>query len=96
MKKVAVIIVAGIILIPILLIALINKKQRIKFWYRFNRTNSTIPNTKIDQLFTLCVNFLLILAAHLNMTYNEINIWIFCIIWPIITTTSIILNILLI
>lgn len=54
MKKV---VVAGIILIPILLMTSINKKCRIRLWYKFNKTYNLIPNTKIDQLFTLCVIF---------------------------------------
>ena len=54
-----------------------------------------LPDNKIDQLFSLCVNFLLLVAKRVGMTYNEINIWIFCIIWPIITILSIALNIVL-
>ncbi len=39
----------------------------------------------IDRIFYLCVYLLCWLATELNMTYNEVNVWIFCIIWPIIT-----------
>ena len=49
----------------------------------------------IDKVFYLCVRFLKWLAEKLNMTYNEVNVWIFCVIWPIITIISIILNIIL-
>jgi hypothetical protein len=39
----------------------------------------------IDTLFYLCVQILLWLAGVLGVSYNEVNIWIFCIIWPIVT-----------
>lgn len=39
----------------------------------------------IDALFDLCVRILIWLAALFGVSYNEINIWIFCVIWPIFT-----------
>jgi len=39
----------------------------------------------MDALFDLCVQFLLWLADLLGVSYNAINIWIFCIIWPAFT-----------
>ncbi len=42
-------------------------------------------NTLIDSIFDACVRFLSNLAKLLGITYNEINVWIFCIIWPIFT-----------
>ncbi len=42
-------------------------------------------NTLIDFIFEACVLFLGNLAKLLGMTYNEINVWIFCVIWPIFT-----------
>ena len=48
---------------------------------------------KIDTIFMLCVYFLQWLAKRLGMTYNEVNVWIFCVIWPIITLVSIGLNV---
>jgi hypothetical protein len=39
----------------------------------------------IDALFDLCVDILMWLAALFGVSYNEINIWIFCVIWPILT-----------
>jgi len=39
----------------------------------------------IDTLFDLCVQILLLLARIFGISYNEINIWIFCVIWPIVT-----------
>lgn len=44
-----------------------------------------LPKKEVDQLFDICVEILVWMAKGLNMTYNEINIWIFCIIWPILT-----------
>ncbi len=38
----------------------------------------------INELFDYCVEVLTIGAKMLGMTYNEINIWIFCIIEPIV------------
>jgi hypothetical protein len=39
----------------------------------------------IDSLFDLCVRILIWFAALFDVSYNEINIWIFCVIWPIFT-----------
>jgi len=43
----------------------------------------------MDYVFNQCVDFLVWLAALLGLTYNEINVWIFCIIWPLITLSLI-------
>ncbi len=40
--------------------------------------------TKMDQVFDWCVNILVLYAHRFNITYKEINVWIFCIIEPII------------
>ena len=48
-------------------------------------------NTLIDSIFDLCVRFLLWLADILGVSYYTINIWIFCIIWPLLTIALIIL-----
>jgi len=42
-------------------------------------------NPVIDGLFRLCVNILLWLADLFGVSYNTINIWIFCVIWPALT-----------
>ena len=39
----------------------------------------------IDGLFKLCVIFLVDLSDLLGLTYEEINIYIFVIIWPCLT-----------
>ena len=98
MKRLLIILFSGILLIPVLVLCLVSKKQRIKYWYAFNdriKTYPSLPENKIDQLFSLCVNFLLLVGKRVRMSYNEINIWIFCIIWPILTLISIALNIVL-
>ncbi|MBO5675771.1 MAG: hypothetical protein J6S07_05540 [Bacteroidaceae bacterium] len=98
MKRLLIILFSGILLIPVLVLCLVSKKQRIKYWYAFNdriKTYPSLPENKIDQLFSLCVNFLLLVGKRVRMSYNEINIWIFCIIWPVLTLISIALNIVL-
>lgn len=77
MKKFITIIISGILLIPVLLVSLVNQSCRVKIWHCFNdvvHTYSVMPEAKVDQLFTLCVNFLLILGKRVGMSYNEINI----------------------
>ena len=39
----------------------------------------------IDALFDLCVRILIWLAHVFGVSYNEINIWIFCVVWPVFT-----------
>lgn len=47
-------------------------------------------------IFYLCVQWLLYCGNKIGMSYTNINILIFCIIWPIIMITSILLNVILI
>lgn len=37
----------------------------------------------IDQTFNFCVKLLFDIAEIFGITYEEINVWIFCVIWPI-------------
>jgi hypothetical protein len=39
----------------------------------------------MDQIFDWCVNVLVYWAGIFGITYKEINVWVFVIIWPIIT-----------
>ena len=39
----------------------------------------------IDETFDFCVKLLFDVADLMNITYEEINVWIFCVIWPILT-----------
>ena len=44
-----------------------------------------MDNLTIDFVFDQCVLFLIWAANLLGITYEEINVYIFCIIWPILT-----------
>ena len=46
----------------------------------------------MNDIFQACVDLLNAIASMLNMTYKEVNVWIFCIIWPIITIVLIFLT----
>jgi hypothetical protein len=51
-----------------------------------------VPGEKMmDVIFDWCVRLLVFLAAQLGITYKEINVWIFVIVWPIITLVLIVL-----
>jgi hypothetical protein len=39
----------------------------------------------VDRVFQGCVDFLLWLAAVTGTTYKQINVIIFCVIWPLLT-----------
>ena len=39
----------------------------------------------MNEIFDWCVRLLIFLATQFGMTYKEINVWIFVIIWPVIT-----------
>ena len=39
----------------------------------------------IDAIFDLCVLLLLFLADLFGMTYKAINVWIFVVVWPVLT-----------
>jgi hypothetical protein len=39
----------------------------------------------MDQIFDWCVNALIYWANIFGITYKEINVWVFVIIWPILT-----------
>jgi hypothetical protein len=39
----------------------------------------------MDQIFDWCVNVLIYWANLIGITYKEINVWVFVIIWPILT-----------
>ena len=45
--------------------------------------NSGIP--WIDLIFNVSVRWLYVSADWLGITYEEINVWLFCIVWPLIT-----------
>lgn len=37
----------------------------------------------IDQTFNFCVRLLIDLANLFGITYEEINVWLFCVFWPL-------------
>ena len=39
----------------------------------------------IDETFNFCVKLLFDVANTMGITYEEINVWIFCVIWPILS-----------
>ena len=39
----------------------------------------------MDQIFDWCVNVLVYWANIFGITYKEINVWVFVIIWPLLT-----------
>ncbi|MEW6405354.1 MAG: hypothetical protein AB1649_26485 [Chloroflexota bacterium] len=39
----------------------------------------------MDVIFDWCVDVLVYWAGVLGITYKEINVWVFVIIWPIVT-----------
>ena len=49
----------------------------------------------IDLIFKICVIALVDLASILGITYEEINVWLFVIIWPVLTVYLILRNIFL-
>ncbi|MBK7811354.1 MAG: hypothetical protein IPI50_08955 [Saprospiraceae bacterium] len=43
----------------------------------------------MDAIFDACVDLLIYLADIFGVTYKEINVWIFCIVEPIVFTVMI-------
>jgi hypothetical protein len=43
-----------------------------------------ITNSFFNRLFDLCVDVMIYWAKLFGMTYKEINIWIFCVIEPLV------------
>ncbi len=39
----------------------------------------------IDSVFNFCVNVLYDVARVLGISYEEINVWLFCVIWPLLS-----------
>lgn len=89
MIKMIYLIIKGIELFFLLPLCMCSKSIFNKMWHKYYMQ----PLSK--SLFNLCVQWLLYTGNKLNMSYEKINILIFCIIWPIITIFSIILNIIL-
>jgi hypothetical protein len=39
----------------------------------------------MDAVFDACVRILLVLAEWTGLTYQQVNVWIFVILWPLLT-----------
>ena len=39
----------------------------------------------IDAVFNFCVYLLYDVAGILGISYEEINVWLFCVIWPLLS-----------
>ena len=39
----------------------------------------------IDLTFDICVRLLFAVGRYLGISYEEVNVWLFCIIWPALT-----------
>ena len=39
----------------------------------------------VDETFDICVKLLFDVADIIGISYEEINVWVFCVIWPILT-----------
>lgn len=79
----------GVCLFFILLFSVFSNKVFNYYWNKYK----TIQTER--SYFNLCMNWLLYKGKKYNITYEQINVLIFCIIWPIITGLSILLNIFL-
>jgi hypothetical protein len=45
----------------------------------------------MDSIFDWCVDVLIYWAGILGITYKEINVWVFVIVWPIVTIALIVI-----
>lgn len=48
----------------------------------------------MDQIFDWCVNVLVYWANVFGITYKEINVWVFVVIWPLVTIVLVLIVIL--
>ena len=39
----------------------------------------------IDTIYNFCVQLLIDSARFLGISYEEINVWLFCVIWPLLS-----------
>lgn len=81
--------VEGTQLFPLLMGSLLSKKIFTYVWDKYYTID--LPKTP----FNLCVQWLLYVGNKLNLSYQQVNVLIFCIIWPTITLVSVALNIVL-
>lgn len=77
--KIPLLIIEGIKLFFILPLSVCSKKLFTHFWNKYHTID--MPKT----LFNLCVQWLMHTGKRFDMSYEEINVLIFCFIWPVIT-----------
>ena len=87
--KMLFLILDGLKLFFILPVCMLSTKAFNYFWKRYY----TRPLDK--NIFNLCVQWLLYKGKKYDLSYEHINVLIFCIIWPVLTILSLGLNIIL-
>ncbi len=86
MKTLAILFWEGLKLFFILPFALTSKKVFEACWTKYYV--QPMPKT----VFNLCVQWLLFNGRRLRLSYEDINVKIFCIVWPVVTILSLLLN----
>ncbi len=79
----------GLRLFFILPLAMCSHKVFDACWHKYY----TEPMSK--NVFNLCVQWLLYYGNRYGYSYERINVYIFCVIWPLITIVSVVANIVL-
>jgi hypothetical protein len=90
MFKVVYLLYKGLELFFLLPACMLSKRVFDKMWNRYYMK----PLKK--NMFNICVQWLLYCGDKVGMSYTQVNVLIFCIIWPLITVVSILLNVALI
>lgn len=61
-------------------------------WFVILILFQTITKIMWDNVFNMCVDIMLFLGDITGLSYNEINVLVFCIIWPLYTIYLLILS----
>lgn len=88
-KVIPILLLRGLQLFFILPLCACSKRVFAYYWDKYY-VRPLSPN-----LFNLCVQWLLYVGRRLGMSYERINIVIFCMVWPAITILSIAFNVFL-
>ena len=46
----------------------------------------------VDLIFDFCVELLIQMGKVLGMTYNEVNVWLFVVLYPVVLLVSVMFN----
>ena len=90
MRNILLLLSKGAQLFFILPLCACSQKAFQHYWKKYYM-QSLEPN-----IFNLCVQWLLCNGQKLSLSYERINVLIFCVVWPTITIASVVLNIVLI